>query len=149
MLWADQEVLEAMGESVPPPTDTRELYSHVLSAEAIWLGRLHGVLVALDVWPMLDLDDCRALAERNRADWSIYMEKLSAEELSREVDYKNSSGQSFRSRVDDILLHVMMHGAYHRGQISRAFRQEGSAPRPTDYIAFARGAPCATRTARP
>jgi uncharacterized damage-inducible protein DinB len=41
---------------------------------------------------------------------------------------------------------VALHGSYHRGQIALLVRAGGSTPAPTDYIAFIRGAPAATRT---
>jgi uncharacterized damage-inducible protein DinB len=40
----------------------------------------------------------------------------------------------------------MLHGAYHRGQIALLIRQAGAVPAPTDYVAFVRGAPTATRS---
>ena len=66
--------------------------------------------------------------------------------LARNVHYTNSAGLEFDSTVGDILLHVALHGAYHRGQIALLVRAGGSAPAPTDYIQFTRGAPAATRT---
>ena len=61
------------------------------------------------------------------------------------MHYRNSAGTAFDSRIDDILMHVAVHGAYHRGQVALSLRQEGVRPNPTDYIAFIRGAPTATR----
>ena len=61
--------------------------------------------------------------------------------LAREVDYRNSAGQAFRNRVDDVLAHVALHGSYHRGQLALLARQGGGTPALTDYIAFVRGAP--------
>ncbi|HYJ78559.1 MAG TPA: DinB family protein [Longimicrobiaceae bacterium] len=66
-------------------------------------------------------------------------------DLDREVPYINSAGQGFQSTIGDILLHVALHGAYHRGQVAAAVRARGGAPVPTDYIAFVRGVPAATR----
>jgi uncharacterized damage-inducible protein DinB len=43
------------------------------------------------------------------------------------------------------LLHVFLHSAYHRGQVSLMVRRSGGVPAPTDFIAFVRGAPTATR----
>jgi len=40
-----------------------------------------------------------------------------------------------------------MHGCYHRGQVAMLIRDGGGTPAPTDYIAFVRGAPAATRQA--
>ena len=59
-------------------------------------------------------------------------------------DRVNSAGNQFTSRADDILLQIFLHGTHHRGR-SRAFRIAGQEPNPTDYIAFIRGAPAATR----
>ena len=38
-----------------------------------------------------------------------------------------------------------MHGMYHRGMTSVLTRRGGGTPAPTDYIAYVRGAPTATR----
>jgi uncharacterized damage-inducible protein DinB len=47
--------------------------------------------------------------------------------------------------VDDILLHVALHGSYHRGQVALLVREAANKPAPTDYIGFVRGVPAATR----
>jgi uncharacterized damage-inducible protein DinB len=61
------------------------------------------------------------------------------------ITYRNSAGEEFTSSLEDILTHVAMHGSYHRGQVAAWMRQSGETPTPTDYIAFARGSPAATR----
>jgi len=65
--------------------------------------------------------------------------------LQKPIAYKNSAGDQFTSTIEDILTHVTMHGAYHRGQIAASIRASGDTPTATDYIAFIRGAPAATR----
>jgi len=40
--------------------------------------------------------------------------------------------------VRDILLHVAMHGQYHRGQINQLLRGAGLEPISVDYIVFVR-----------
>ena len=65
------------------------------------------------------------------------------------VRYRNGAGQEFTSTVEDILLRLCLHGAYHRGQIAWALRPSGVTPAATDFIAFIRGAPAATRGATP
>lgn len=148
MEWADREILEAIEECVPPPTDALEIFAHVLAAEHVWLARLRGTSTELAVWPALSMKECRRLAEENARGWREAAAAMDEAGCAREVSYRNSVGFDFVSRADDIVTHVMLHGAYHRGQIARAFRQEGAAPRPTDYIAFVRGVPAATRAAR-
>ena len=63
-------------------------------------------------------------------------------------DKSASAGQAFRSTLEDILLHVALHGAYHRGQLAMLVRDGHGEPAPTDYIAFVRGV-AAARTVPP
>ena len=52
--------------------------------------------------------------------------------------YKNSKGIEYRTKYRDILLHVLLHSAYHRGQVAMAERAAGGEPAYTDYIAYVR-----------
>jgi uncharacterized damage-inducible protein DinB len=148
MEWADAAVLESFRAAAPPPR-ALELYAHVLGAEHLWLARLRQETAAHAVWPRLDVNQCAALARTNASEFKAYIDAATTQTLSSEVPYVNSAGQPFRSRVDDILLHVAMHGSYHRGQVALLVREAGNKPASTDYIAFVRGAPTATRTPRP
>ena len=141
--WADAATLRAL-ES-PPGSDTRALtvYAHILGAEAVWLARIAGRSSDVAVWPTLSLDESGALGARNVAELRALLQSADEGAIEREVDYRNSAGQPFRSKVEDILLHVCLHGAYHRGQIAQMIRQGGGEPVPTDFIAFIRGAPAA------
>jgi len=71
------------------------------------------------IWPALTLDELGNEHERLRAGWTRFLEELSEGGLERELSYTNSKGQPWKTRVDDILEHVLMHGAYHAGR-SRA-----------------------------
>jgi uncharacterized damage-inducible protein DinB len=44
--------------------------------------------------------------------------------------------------VDDILMHVVMHSAYHRGQIALEVRCAGQTPAYTDFIHAIRTKKC-------
>lgn len=145
--WADDLALSALrsaGEG-PDTTAARQLLAHILGAEHVWLRRLEGVKPEVAVWPELSLDQCARLAEANREGYRALLDRVDPEALSRPVHYTNSAGDQFDSRRDDILLHVALHGSYHRGQVAARIRSAGAQPNPTDYIAFVRGAPAATR----
>ena len=144
MDWADRAILESF-RSALPSARALEIYAHILGAEHVWLGRLREVPPRHAVWPALEVEQCAVLAGENREGYREYLRGLSAAKLESEVGYLNSAGQSFRSRVDDILLHVALHGSYHRGQVALLVRGEGATPAPTDYIGFVRGVPAATR----
>jgi len=152
LAWADanaRDALHAMPASSAEARRATELLAHVAGAEHVWLSRVMGRPPAYPVWPPLDLAEAAALAARTAAELQQYVASLGPKDLAREVEYTNSAGRRFRDRVDDILVHVAMHGAYHRGQIALLTRQGGGGPASTDYIAFVRGAPAATRTSPP
>ncbi len=54
--------------------------------------------------------------------------------LAETVVYKNSKGEPWTSTVEDILTHVLLHSAYHRGQIASQVRAGGEQPAYTDFI---------------
>jgi len=144
--WADAAVLDSFRASPPPPR-ALELYAHLLGAEHIWLARFRQTTPRHSVWPKLDIAQCAELARENAAQFKAYLDTADPAVLTTEMPYTNSAGQSFRTRVDDILLHVALHGSYHRGQVALLVREASVKPASTDYIAFVRGVPAATRRA--
>ena len=146
--WADAAALETLRTS--PGSDARALtiYSHILGAEAVWLARLAGRRPDVAVWPVLSLGEATSIAARNADELDAYLASLAPEDLGREIQYRNSAGQEFRSAIEDILMHMVLHGSYHRGQVMLLIRTGGGEPASTDYIAFVRGVPAA-RTVPP
>jgi len=137
--WADAGVQASLTDAVNPPPHTLDLFAHVVAAEHVWLSRIAQVKPEVAVWPKLSLAQCLELATRNADEFSALVESLDDIGLDSGVTYRNSAGLEFTSSVRDILLHVTLHGAYHRGQIAAAVRAGGDAPASTDYIAFVRG----------
>jgi uncharacterized damage-inducible protein DinB len=70
--------------------------------------------------------------------WQNYLTPLATQlppgSLDDKVEYRNSKGESWSSRVEDILAHVLLHSAYHRGQIALQMRSSGIEPAYTDFI---------------
>jgi uncharacterized damage-inducible protein DinB len=134
--WANREVLAAIENTTTAKPDARslELAAHILSAETLWLERIRQQPQSLPVWPKLDLAASRSQADNLRALWRKYLEGLSDESLSKPVTYRNSKGEVWTSTVADILTHVLLHSAYHRGQIASHMRETGETPAYTDFI---------------
>ena len=143
--WADARVLESLRSAQNPQKRGLELYSHILGSEHAWLSRINGTTRWVDVWPALPLDECEKLGRENVAACRDLVSRLTPDLLEKPITYRNSAGDQFTSTVEDMLTHVAMHGSYHRGQIAASLRAGGDTPSPTDYIAFVRGAPAATR----
>jgi uncharacterized damage-inducible protein DinB len=58
--------------------------------------------------------------------------------LAASCSYKDLKGKAHKTPVGDILVHVMNHGTYHRGQIATCLRERGVDPARTDYIVYSR-----------
>lgn len=142
MYWADHQLvaqLRAAPESATPAV--LRLFSHVLAAERVWLLRLSGEeSAAQPIWPEYTLEELATLAADNATAYARLLERLDAAGAAAEVVYRNSQGVEFRSVVSDVLTHVALHGAYHRGQVAAAVRAAGGVPVNTDFITFARAA---------
>ncbi len=112
----------------------KRLFSHLLIAEHIWYSRILKKEAGYQVWEVLE--------ERQIVQFftiiAIELEKVSSIDDSSEVTYINSKGVSFTNKVADILLHVVNHASYHRGQISEALKRLGIQPPETDYIFYKR-----------
>lgn len=134
--WASREVLSAIKASGSQLSSDRplQLFAHILSAERLWLERIQERPQSLPVWPDFLLDQCDAqLAEVSEL-WSAYLEELSAPELLKTIHYKNSKGEAWSSTMHDVLTHVLLHSAYHRGGIAALMRAAGCVPASTDFI---------------
>lgn len=138
--WANGEVLAAIkaSEGRSDPAQPLKLLAHILSAERLWLERLGRQAQSLPVWPEFSIEQCAAsIAELSRL-WDKYFAQLSSAVLSEPIMYKNSKGEAWTSSVLDVLTHVVMHSAYHRGQIASVMRAGGGTPAYTDFIHAAR-----------
>ena len=141
--WADARAIASLAATGAPPPDAVRLMAHVVGTEHLWLARLEGRDAQLAVWPELSVNECAERSRENVRELRRLLASWDAERLGGEVAYVNSAGVAFRSRREDILIHIAMHGMYHRGQVALLVRGAGLEPSPTDYIAFRRGVPAA------
>ena len=132
--WANREVLAALGASAGPTERPRQLLAHILSAERLWLERVKKQPQSLPVWPDFSPEQCGEQIADLASRWRQFLRDLSTAVLSEKVEYKNSQGEPWTSTVEDILTHVLLHSAYHRGQIAGQLRSAGGQPPYTDFI---------------
>jgi uncharacterized damage-inducible protein DinB len=132
--WANREVLTALRASPDSSGRPLQLLAHILSAERLWLERITKQPQSLPVWPEFSFDRCEAQVAELALLWSEYLGRLTPEQLSEKITYKNSKGESWTSTVEDVLSHVVLHSAYHRGQIASRMRAGGQQPAATDFI---------------
>ncbi len=132
--WANREVLGSLQALNAPPERSIKLLAHILSAERLWLERLLAQKQTLPVWPIFTPGECKSEIDQLLGRWKSYLASLGEAGLSESRTYKNTKGETFTTRKQDILLHVVMHSAYHRGQIAADMRAAGFTPPYTDFI---------------
>ncbi|HXY11173.1 MAG TPA: DinB family protein [Terriglobales bacterium] len=136
--WANREVVTALKKSSELPPRSLKITAHILSAERLWLERIRSEKQTYPVWPDFTLEQCQQEVEHLAQLWAAHLSSLHEEDLGRRLDYKNTKGETWSSQHLDILMHVVLHSAYHRGQIATDMRAAGFTPAYTDFIHAAR-----------
>jgi len=131
--WANAESLKAVRDAGAPAPAVR-LMAHVAAAEQLWKGRLDADPAPVVVWPAFSVDEIAAELDRLGRLWPTFVAGLAAVDLVRSVAYVNSKGEAWTTGVEDVLLHVVLHSAYHRGQVAYVLRAGGAVPPYTDYV---------------
>lgn len=138
--WGNREALASLAS-----TDSEKplkIVGHVIGAQRAWLNRLEpeGATI-FEPWPTLSLNESKSAVEDLHQRWLALLDKLSPEQMSKDLVYRNSKGIEFRTPVEDVMQHVVLHSAYHRGQVAVAIREAGGKPAATDYTVYLRQHP--------
>jgi len=148
-LWAHNRVVDFLRKLKPGEPDQeitssfssiRKTVFHVYGAQVLWLRRLEGTSPA--AFPAYDSLDFNATLDgllETSAKLFNLAECSTEESLQKPVTYKNLAGQQYTNPVSEILMHVINHGSYHRGQILTMLRQLGYTELfDSDYIVYTR-----------
>ncbi len=131
--WANLEVVTLLQSTPYAPHKALRLMAHIVGTEFVWLARLQGQPDPA-VWPEWNI--AQIARERNRLAATVkdYLRSVTPERLGEQVSYTNTKGERWANSIADILMHVSMHSAYHRGQVAMTLRDSGIAPAYTDFI---------------
>ena len=117
-----------------------QLMAHLLAAQQIWLNRCKGLPAPGGaLWPDWQAETFNAIIDSNHQAWITYLDELQPDDFNADVVYKNSRGDSFQTRLDDVLAHLINHGTHHRAQAGQQLKLNGLQQLPsTDYIFYVR-----------
>lgn len=136
--WADARLLAALkAEPSAPEGVVREL-AHIRGAQATWLARVGGKESSLAIWPDLTVRDIEGVGQALDAASQELHAGLGPGDVDGAVKYHNSRGEAFETPLLDVLVHVALHGQYHRGKVNAGLRAAGAEPVAVDYIAWCR-----------
>jgi uncharacterized damage-inducible protein DinB len=135
--WADRRVMAALaaGES----EKARRILAHSLVTAKEYFERLGGKdSTGFDFWPELSLAECAELATEIEAAYENLLRDAEEKDLNLRAKYKTSAGAPFENDFRELLAHVLLHAATHRGNIILKLREEGFTPPKIDYIIYLR-----------
>jgi uncharacterized damage-inducible protein DinB len=149
-IWANQLLFDTINK-LPGEKQKQELSSsfrslyatvlHMLDAESIWWQRMK--LQERIIRPSDDFKgDMKELSNnllhQNRQ-WNEWIANANEHQLDHVFQYQNFKREQFKQPIYQMLLHVLNHGTYHRGQLVNMLRQLGVEKIPgTDFIEWSR-----------
>jgi len=148
--WARDIVLDAVTE-VPrqkftQPVDgsfksLRDTVAHIYAADFVWFQRWVGNapkgLISYEQFP--DATSIRTAWKDLETEVRQFVNNLGESGINKRFDYALLSGATDTAPFWEMLVHVVNHASYHRGQVTTLMRQLGAhPPKPTDMIAFFR-----------
>ncbi|MEJ0030096.1 MAG: DinB family protein [Bacteroidota bacterium] len=135
--WANRRVLGAIERQNVSTEKILSIFSHQLSANFLWLHRIKGLPPPdVELWKTYPIDRLRKMVDDGSKQWLEYID--STDNFNRVLKYKNYVGDYYESNVEHIMMHLVNHGSYHRGQVALLLRQNGFEPINTDFITYDR-----------
>jgi uncharacterized damage-inducible protein DinB len=137
--WANRAALASLS-TIPGDAGRAGRYiAHIVGAQRVWLSRFETPdSPSTQPWPALTFNEAQAAVEVLHKRWVNLVDRLTPDDLAQDLAYRNTKGQEFRTPIQDVLMHLVMHSVYHRGQVAAAVREAGGKPASTDYIAYVR-----------
>jgi uncharacterized damage-inducible protein DinB len=132
---SDEQFTRELASSFPSIRDT---FSHIVAVEWVWLRRWKGESPsAVPDWATTPSPQIlRKKLSEVEIERSTFLESLGEHDLQQTITYRNLKGEEWRYLLADLLLHLVNHSTYHRGQIATMLRQVGATPLPTDLLIF-------------
>lgn len=139
--WANEEIYAAVGtlDSAKHESERHtciRLLNHIYTVDRIFVGNLqrkpHDFTATNTAeTPVLD---ALLTSVRETDRWYVdYVSTLSAPELTEPIEFIFTDDTPARMTREEMLLHVSLHGGYHRGAVGRILVQLGIAP-PRDLL---------------
>jgi len=145
--WANRLVLDAVARLEPDQftramgssfSSVRDTLVHAMWAEWLWLERWegHSPQDSFDPGDFPTLASVRARWEEIEARRDHFLGRLQSGMEQRRQSYVNARGERWEYALGQMMQHLVIHSAYHRGQVVTLLRQLGAATPTTDYLVF-------------
>jgi uncharacterized damage-inducible protein DinB len=134
--WADRGLCDAIGRNLDRLSSEEaalllRILDHIHAVDQIFQHHLQGLPHTYQAARSDVVPNFQVLADgmRDIDDWyAAYVRGLSASDLGQPVEFVFTSGKPARMRRGEIILHVCLHGTYHRGNAGAVLQLKGLAP---------------------
>jgi uncharacterized damage-inducible protein DinB len=134
--WADRGLYDVVSRNLERLTREESsimlrVLDHMHAVDRIFQHHLRGLPHGFRAPRSETIPELRALADSVREvdDWyASYVDSLTADELEQSIDFVFTSGKPARMRRGEIILHVCVHGTYHRGNAGAVLQLKGLTP---------------------
>ena len=148
-IWANKAIADFLvdkeqslldKEIISSFSSIRKTIFHIADGQYIWLSRLKGT--SPSDWPSRNMGPEEAIPAlmNTSMQFGVLCEGKPDTFWNEVVTFKAMDGTEYRETTGNIIMHLMNHSTFHRGQLLTMFRQvgfEGKMPR-TDLIAYLR-----------
>ena len=135
--WANRRTISAL--EVGPSVRSKRILAHLLITKQEYFERLSGKdSTGFDFWLDMTLEGSAWLVRSTHANYSRLLEGADDSILEQVARYKTSEGVPHENTYRELLTHVLLHSAIHRGNIVLKMREEGYEPPKIDYIIYLR-----------
>jgi uncharacterized damage-inducible protein DinB len=143
--WADRGLYDVVGRNLErlgaeDAAILLRILDHIHVVDKIFQHHLQGLPHAFQAPRSEETPDFRALMNGAREidDWyTAYVSNLPERAFEEPVEFVFTNGSAARMRRGEIILHVCLHGTYHRGNAGIVLQKNGVAPnsdRMTDFL---------------
>lgn len=135
--WANDRVIACLKRQSVTDEKILSVFGHVLAAQFLWLHRIRGLAPPdVKLWGDYSLERLIEMETSANQQWLDFV--TTEHDFNRDLTYKNYVGDLYTTNVEMIMIHLVNHCSYHRGQVAMLLRQKGYEPINTDFITYDR-----------
>jgi uncharacterized damage-inducible protein DinB len=143
--WADRGLCDAVARNLDQLSSEEtfimlRILDHIHTVDRIFQHHLMGTPHTFQAARSEVMPQFQTLADGMKEvdDWyASHVRGLTANDFEQPVDFVFTSGKPARMRRGEIVLHVCLHGTYHRGNAGAVLQLKGLVPSPdaiTDFL---------------
>ncbi len=146
-LWASLKVLEA-AEKLPVEAIMKDrgnsfggilgTLTHIFQADRVWFKRFNGDphFTLAQAGDSFDLAELKAQWPQVMNEFATWIRAQEESRFEERLFWRNVKGEDKDELMYKILLHIVNHGTYHRGQVITMIKQAGGEVVSTDLVYY-------------